>query len=127
MMKKYLILGAGAAGLSALRQIRAMSMKDEIKLVSRESCLPYAPMSLPYLISGKIKERGLWFADENYFRQIKCAFIYGKCVDRIIPDEKTVVYEQGDREEYDTLLIATGSVPVKPASARRIHIQHLVM
>jgi len=113
-MKKYLVLGAGAAGLSALRQIRAISMKDEIKLVSRESCLPYAPMSLPYLISGKIKEKALWLADENYLKQMKCVFAPGTCVDRVIPHEKTVVFSQGDREEYDALLIATGATPVKP-------------
>lgn len=114
-MKKYLILGAGAAGLSAMKQLRAISMNDEIKLISRESCLPYAPMSLPYLISGKIKEKGLWLADDDYIKRMKCTFIHGKCVHRIIPDEKMVVFKEGKKENYDALLIATGSVPVKPS------------
>lgn len=113
-MKKNLIIGAGAAGLSAMRRLRAISMNAEIKLISRENCLPYAPMSLPYLISGKIKEKGLWLADDDYLKRMKCTFMPGKCVNRIVPDEKTVVYEQGEKENYDALLIATGSVPVKP-------------
>jgi len=114
-VKKHLIVGSGAAGLAALRQIRSISAEDEIKVVSMEDALPYSPTSLPYLLSGKIEESKLWTVDEDYFKEMRCGLALGKRVAEIVPKQKEVVYGGGEREGYDTLLIATGSEPIVPS------------
>jgi phenylglyoxylate dehydrogenase epsilon subunit len=114
-VKKHLIVGSGAAGLSALREIRSISAEDMIKMVSMEGVLPYSPTSLSYLLSGKIEEAKLWTANEDYLKEMKCTLAVDKKLTKILPERKEVVFQGGEREGYDTLLIATGSEPVMPA------------
>lgn len=112
--KKHLIIGAGAAALSALEEIRRVTSVDEVKLVTWEDCLPYSPAGLPYLLSGRIAEAQLWRRDENYFRGLKSILVRGKEVTLIIPEQQQVIYRDGAKESYDTLLIATGAAPTRP-------------
>lgn len=113
-MKKHLIVGSGAAGLAALKQIRSVSADDEIKIVSREKFLPYSPTALPYLLSGKIDEAKLWVVDDSFFQEMKSTYVPGKEVVGVLPAEKKVSYQDGEKESYDMLLVATGSEPVMP-------------
>jgi phenylglyoxylate dehydrogenase epsilon subunit len=109
--RKHLIIGCGAAALGALRQIRKLGSDDEVKLVTMEDYLPYSPMSLPYLVSGKRKEEEIYIVDNDFFDEMDAAFIRGKRVDRIEPYHNSVIYDDGRSESYDTLMIATGSEP----------------
>ena len=108
------MIGCGSAALSALKQMRKLGSEDEVKLVTMENYAPYSPMSLPYLLSGKKKESEITLAETNFLDNMKAILITGKRVDGIHPGEKSIVYENGERENYDTLLIATGSQPVRP-------------
>jgi phenylglyoxylate dehydrogenase epsilon subunit len=109
--RKHLIIGCGGAALSALKQIRKSGSDDEVKLVTMEDYLPYAPMSLPYLISGTKKEEEIFITEKGFFDKMNATFARGKRVDRIEPDRNTVFYADGESETYDTLLITTGSKP----------------
>ena len=113
MAKKHLIIGCGPAGLAALEKIRSLSDKDEIKLVSMENHLPYSVASLPYLLAGRVKEGDIWVRGEEYLQAMKVTYARGREVVRLSPDKKQVVYQDGTVDEYDTLLIASGSEPVK--------------
>lgn len=110
--KKHLIIGCGAAGLSALKQIRKSGSEDEVKLVTMENHWPYSPMSLPYLISGRRKKEEIVIADEDFFKKNEAELVKGVRVDKIDPRDKRVIYDQGGSESYDTLLIASGSTPI---------------
>lgn len=115
MAKKHLIIGAGPAGLSALEKLRSLNQEDEIKLLTRENCLPYSPTALPYLLSGRVKEHDLWLRDEAYFKKMNVGFTRDCDVIRVLPDKKQVIYQNGESDQYDDLLIATGAVPQAPA------------
>ena len=112
--KKHLIIGVGPAALSALEVIRRLAPADEIKLVTMEDCLPYSPAGLPYVLAGKIAEAQLWRRNENFFQGLQSTLVTGKEVTRIVPDEQQVVYSDGAKERYDTLLIASGAAPIRP-------------
>ncbi len=112
--RKHLIIGCGSAGLSALEQIRRLKSEDEIKVVSMEDSLPYSPTLLPYILSGKVDEANLPIRTDDYFNDMKAGFAKGKKVTQLLHDKKQVVYEDGEQETYDTLLIASGSEPAKP-------------
>ena len=76
--RRHLIIGAGPAALSALREIRRAAPEDEVKLVTMDACLPYSPASLPYLLSGRIRQADLWTRDEGYFKGSRCTLVRGR-------------------------------------------------
>jgi phenylglyoxylate dehydrogenase epsilon subunit len=115
VQRKHFIIGAGPAALSALEAIRRSTSQDEVKLVTLEDCLPYSPAALPYLLRGEITEAQLWLRDEAYFRDQRCTLVRGKEVTGLLPEKKEVVYNDGVSESYDTLLIASGAEPARPA------------
>lgn len=113
--KRHLILGGGSAGLAALEQIRRQTQEDEVKLVTMEPDPPYSPTSLPYLLAERIKETDLSIHDEEYLRQGNSMLVTGKEVVHVAPEKAQVVYNDGTADNYDTLLIATGSEPASPS------------
>ena len=114
MAKKHLIIGCSTAALSALEEIRRATSEDEVKLVTMEDYPPYCPACLPYLLSGKITEAELWMRDEDFFKNLRSTLVRGKEVAKVLPEKKEVIYRDGSSENYDTLLIASGSEPIKP-------------
>ena len=112
--KKHLIIGAGSAGLSAAEEIRRLNPNDEIKVVAAEDYSPYSPTVLPYFLAGRIDEARLPMRKDSYFNNIKAAFVRGKKAVQVLPQAKQVVYQDGGRETYDTLLIASGAEATQP-------------
>lgn len=112
--RRHLIIGCGAAAFAAGKAVRRLEPNDEILMFTRENHLPYSIAALPYLISGKIGDDGLWLADDDYLRKMGFSLIKGKEVTEIQPQHKQVVCRDGSQEGYDTLLIASGSKPVIP-------------
>jgi len=115
--KKHVIVGCGTAALSALKRMRQNNAADDIEVVSMEPHLPYSPTSLPYLISGKIQESEISMVTESFFDRMRAVWARGrgKRVERLDTGKSQVIYESGEREAYDSLLIATGSEPVVPS------------
>jgi phenylglyoxylate dehydrogenase epsilon subunit len=114
MTKKHLIIGCGTAALSAAKKIRSIVREDEIKMVTMEDFLPYSPASLPYLLSGRLKEDNLWVINDSLLQEWRFDLAKGKKVVGLKVEQKEVMYKDGGREGYDTLLIASGSEPMKP-------------
>jgi phenylglyoxylate dehydrogenase epsilon subunit len=52
--------------------------------------------------------------DEDHFKEMKSSFVPGKEVIEVSPAKKQVFYRDGSKEDYETLLIGTGSEPVMP-------------
>jgi NAD(P)H-nitrite reductase large subunit len=111
--KRHVIIGCSAAGLSVLETVRGLAPEDEIRMVSREAALPYSPAALPYLVSGRMKEENLWTRSKEYFSRMRVSLALGKGVAKVVPDEKKIVYSDGDSEAFDTLLIGVGAEPAK--------------
>ncbi|MFC1980321.1 NAD(P)/FAD-dependent oxidoreductase [Chloroflexota bacterium] len=116
--RKHLIIGSGSAAFGALKRIRSTNWEDGVKLVTAEDYLPYSPTSLPYLLSGTVKETDIVTGDDSYFDEMRSTLVRGKEVTRIKPQNREVIYKDGEKDTYDTLLIATGSEPVVPAILR---------
>ena len=110
----HVILGAGPAGVIAAETVRKLKPADEITLVGDEKEPPYSRMAIPYLLIGKVDESGTWLRkDRGHFTQhrIKLVQARAKGVDSAA---RTVTLDNGDSLRFDTLLIATGSTPVRP-------------
>lgn len=114
---KIVIIGSGGAGISAIQTIRASDPDKQIHitLISSERELAYSPCALPYVISDSIPYKRLARLDSNFYKKNKIQTSWGSPVCRLDTVQKSVALKNGKTFFYDKLLIATGSVPIKPA------------
>jgi NAD(P)H-nitrite reductase large subunit len=114
---KIIIIGSGAAGISAIQTIRQNDPNKEfnITLISSERELTYSPCALPYVISYKLPYRRLARLDKKFFRENKVQSFWGSPVCKINSSKKCLILKNGKTFFYDKLLIATGSIPIKPS------------
>jgi len=106
---KYTIIGAGAAGVSAVKQImKSRSENDQISLFTDE---PYGFYYRPRLIeclSGEVDVEDIIIHDEDWFARNDIDLHLDEKISDIDPENKTISSEKGSYS-YDKLLLAHGS------------------
>lgn len=111
---KHIILGNGPAGVVAAETLRRAAPGDDILLVGHEAAPPYSRMAIPYLLEGNIDESGTYLRKaEGHFDSLCIRQRRGRAV-AVNAEKRTVLFDDGHFEDYDRLLIATGSHPVRP-------------
>ncbi|MFN5511316.1 MAG: NAD(P)/FAD-dependent oxidoreductase [Burkholderiales bacterium] len=111
---KHVIIGNGPAGVVAAETLRKRSATDEIVLIGDEPHPAYSRMAIPYLLIGNIDERGTWLRKaEDHFDRLCVRTVRGR-VTSVDTVARCVHLSEGERFDYDRLLIATGSTPVRP-------------
>ncbi len=109
-MKRHVVVGGGPAGIFAIETIRDLAPDDEITLISDEPA--YSRMVLPYFMAGEISEEHVFTGKDRYFERLKVKTLL-KRVSRVDPRGKTLILADKGTVFFDTLLIATGSSPLK--------------
>ena len=119
MGKKVLIVGGVAGGASCAARLRRLDETAEIVLFERGQYISYANCGLPYHVGDVIKSRDALLLQKP--EQMRAKFNVdvrtGNEVVSIDRSAKTVTVRRGEeayRENYDTLVLATGSTPLKP-------------
>ena len=111
---KHLIIGAGPAGVIAAETLRTQDPEADIVLIGDEPEAPYSRMALPYLLADNVDEAGTYLRpDPAHFQSQRIQVQQGR-VASVDTQAHSVTLEQGERLDYDRLLIATGSHTVKP-------------
>jgi len=111
---RYVIIGNGGAGVSALQTIREIDQDPEIIMISREGHTAYSPCSLPNLISGDIDEATIIRYGKDYYRGLNAELMLDSEVITIHPSDRTVELANGRTVDYDKLLISAGARPIAP-------------
>jgi NAD(P)H-nitrite reductase large subunit len=116
-MTHHLILGAGPAGVIAAETIRKQAPLDAITIVGDERESAYSRMAIPYLLIGKVGESGTFLRKSpTHFSDQNIQVIQAKATS-VDAAGKSVSLDNGQRLAFDTLLIATGSHPIRPPIA----------
>ena len=105
---KYVILGAGAAGITAAKTIRKADKNGKITVISTDTQVHSRCMLHKYL-SHERDAAGISFVDPDFFEKNQITWLQGKTVNRLDTQGKKVYTDQGDEVSYDRLLIATGA------------------
>ena len=105
---KYVVLGASAAGVNAVRELRRLDKDGEIVLISKDETI-YSRCILHQYLGGIRSRERLCFAEADFKDRYRIRWMKGKACTGVSPREKTVFLEGGERETYDKLLIATGA------------------
>ncbi|HEV7912989.1 MAG TPA: FAD-dependent oxidoreductase [Albitalea sp.] len=113
-MKSHLILGAGPAGVIAAETLRKQAPHDAVMIVGDEPDPPYSRMAIPYLLMGRVGEDGTYLRrDRAHFDALGIEIRRGRA-EAVNAAYHTVTLENGAAMPFDTLLIATGSSPIRP-------------
>lgn len=110
----HVIIGGGPAGVIAAETIRKQAPYDNITIISDEAVPAYSRMAIPYLLMGNVKEDGTYLRkDPDHLKKLHINWAQAgvKHVDIAI---KKIALTSGIEVTFDTLLIATGSHPIKP-------------
>lgn len=121
MSTKILIIGGVAGGASTAARLRRLDETSEIIMFERGSYISYANCGLPYHIGNVIKEREslLLQTPEAMSKKYNVDVRVDSEVIKIDKENKLVEVKKtktGETytESYDTLVISTGSTPLKP-------------
>lgn len=110
----HVVVGAGPAGVIAAEALRKLAPKAQVTLVGDEPEPPYSRMAIPYFLIKQIEEVGTHLrktADHFAKRGID---LRQARVTALTPASRTLTLADGGQLAYDTLLLATGSRPVRP-------------
>jgi NAD(P)H-nitrite reductase large subunit len=108
---RHVIIGAGAAGITAADQLRKLDAQASITVLDGEGEVPYARMTIPYLLSDRIGEDGTRLRhDPDHYRDLRIDIEKQRAA-AVDTSARTVRLADGRLIPYDRLLIATGSVP----------------
>lgn len=113
MSAHYLIIGNGAAGLSAAEIIRKRDASGRITIISNEPYLFYSRPGIAYVINGQVSPEQIISRSESFYRQHRLDLHFGT-VTEIDPRAQRVQLQDGTQMGYDVMLLATGSTAVPP-------------
>ena len=105
---RYVILGASAAGVNAVRELRKFDKEGEIVLVSKDKRIYSRCILHQYLCGERTLER-LNFAEPDFETLYRVNWLRGREAVGLKLKEKQVILDGGEALGYDKLLIATGS------------------
>lgn len=104
---RTVIIGAGAAGISAADELAKRKPWEDITVVARDE-FPYSRCMLHYYLEGKREKGQLTFVEEDFFAKRGIIFRGSEDVLSINPKDRSVKTNKGS-VFYDKLLIAAGS------------------
>ena len=111
---QHVIIGAGPAGVIAAETLRKNDAACSIKLIGDETEPPYSRMALPYYLINNIDEAGTYLRKSaTHYADSDIEVIQDR-VESVDPGAHTVTLASGATADFDKLLIATGSHPIRP-------------
>jgi NAD(P)H-nitrite reductase len=105
---RYVVIGASAAGVTAIKRLRKLDPASSITVVSSDRQV-YSRCMLHLRLGGGRDMKGISFIDEEFFADNRIAWMRGESVIDIDIDAKEVKLESGVSVPYDKLLIASGA------------------
>lgn len=119
-MKKIVVIGGVAAGMSAASKAARTAEDVEVTVYTQEEYISYSACSLPYLTQGMIaNEEELVARTPEQMLKSGVKVLTGHVVTEILPERKLVrvTDRQGGllEDTYDELVIATGARAIVPA------------
>jgi len=106
---RVLIVGNGLSGTIASKTIRELDPVADIAIFAEEKRLYYPRPNLIEFLAGGMSESDLFAFAEEWYENQKISIHLGRPVVKLHPDSKEIELEGGNRERYDSLLLANGA------------------
>jgi NAD(P)H-nitrite reductase large subunit len=109
----YLIIGNGAAGMSAAEVIRKRDTRGRITIVTDEPYLFYSRPGIAYYLAGQVPGDQLISRRESFYRDHRMDLRFGS-IKRLDLEAKLAFFDNDEPIAYDVVLLATGATAVRP-------------
>lgn len=110
----YVVLGASAAGINAIKVLRELDEKANITLISKDEHI-YSRCMLHHIISEHRTLDSLNFVETKFDEKYNISWKKSCTINNIDIENKEVsILETGEKVKYDKLLIATGASSAMP-------------
>lgn len=114
MSMKIVVIGSGAAGMSAASSARKASKDAEITVITQDEDIAYSPCAIPWGIEGKTGWSDIVMHDPAYYERERNIEVIIKTKVESVDAEKKIVVAGGSEYPYDSLVIATGGTVFVP-------------
>jgi len=114
VLRHFVIVGSGIAGLSAAETIRNRDPGAGVTMISEEAHNFYSRPGLAYLLRGDVPEKQLFIRNRDDLRALSINRLSAR-VEQLLCDSQELVLAGGSRVRYDHLLLATGALAVPPS------------
>lgn len=116
MGRKVIVIGSGAAGMTAASTARESDREAEIVIFTEEEHVAYSPCAIPYVLEGKIQDfKSIVMHDPEFYERERNIAVRTKTkVASVDIDKKLVVLSSGESLPYDSLVLATGGTVFVP-------------
>ncbi len=108
MAKKIIVIGSGAAGMTAASTARAKDPECEITVFTQDSDIAYSPCAIPWGIEGKSKWTDVVMHTPEFYEKHRGIKVYTETTVESVDDAAKTVTAGGKAYQYDSLIIATG-------------------
>lgn len=111
-MKKYVIIGNSAAAIGAVQGIRSVDKDGSITIITDEAYHTYSRPLISYWLEGKVADDKIYYREPDFYEKNNVKVIFSVRAEKI--ENGCVVLDNGEKVQYDKLLVATGSKPFVP-------------
>lgn len=124
---KYLIIGGGVAGISAVEAIKTVDPIGSVCVVNNENYSLYSKVMLskPNYFMEKIPADRVFLKQSSWYQEHGITFLGGKVASTLDPTTKTITLNDQTVLNYEKLLLALGNTPrqwpVKGADKKGIY------
>jgi NADPH-dependent 2,4-dienoyl-CoA reductase/sulfur reductase-like enzyme len=113
------IVGGGAAGMSAASRARKINSDARITVFEKSGFVSYAPCGIPYYVEHLVDkpERLQTYTPEFFKKERNIDVHIHSNIENVDPSSKTIEYVQNGTSNslpWDKLVIASGAEPIKP-------------
>ncbi|GAA3601843.1 FAD-dependent oxidoreductase [Nonomuraea rosea] len=125
---RLVVVGNGMAGSRLVSEVRARDPHMRITVLGAETCQPYNRVLLSNVLAGSSRPDQVRLLDASWYDAHNVNAAFGSPVAHVDRETRHVVTEDGRREPYDLLVLATGSqaiVPPLPGVERAIPFRTL--
>ncbi|QIW25030.1 CoA-disulfide reductase [Sulfolobus sp. S-194] len=117
-METLVVVGGGAAGMSASSRVRRLKPDMEIVVFESTKMVSHAPCGIPYFVEGLFNDENLFMTyTPQFFEEKRKIHVKTNTKVTDIDFDSRVVYGESRegkiKAEYDYLVISTGALPRK--------------
>ena len=112
--EKVVIVGNGAAGYYAAEAIRKRNKKCTVEIISSENRPTYFRPELSDYLTENIEDSKFYVSQPSWYEDNRIILRLNSKVIKINPANKELLLSDGSKENYDKLILSTGSHNFKP-------------
>ncbi|NLL94830.1 MAG: FAD-dependent oxidoreductase [Thermoplasmatales archaeon] len=114
MARKIIVIGSGAAGMTAASTARRKDPKAEITVFTEDEHVAYSPCVIPWAIEGTVPWDDVVIHDPAFYKKNRDITVRTKTRVDSVDNKRKVVAASGGEYPYDSLIVATGGSPFVP-------------